>query len=156
MADKRISELTDVQGNLTKNDMLLIVENHIDEGTLINKRLYLHDLFGNIPSFAAFNDGINTVNNANNVCTVSETISHIEGSSIGEITTNLNDGKQGQLKVLTMTSQQGFPVTVSGENIAGVNTVVFNNVGDTLTLMFTSSPAGSNWIVLSSHGVTIQ
>jgi len=155
MADKKISEL-EFPNAIRPNDLLLFVTTTGRNDQLTNTKLELSGLFGNIPSPIAFNDGINTVSDANNICTVSETISHVEGSSVGEITTNLDNGKQGQLKVLTMTSQQGFPVTVSGENIAGVNSISFNNVGDTLTLMFTNSPAGSNWIILSSHGVTIQ
>jgi len=155
MADKKISEL-EFPNAIRPNDLLLFVTTTGRNDQLTNTKLELSGLFGNIPSPIAFNDGINTVSDANNICTVSETISHVEGSSVGEITTNLDNGKQGQLKVLTMTSQQGFPVTVSGENIAGVNSISFNNVGDTLTLMFTSSPTGSNWIILSSHGVTIQ
>lgn len=77
--------------------------------------------------------------------------SHVKlDSSGGAIAATLADGADGHLMVITMTVA-GSNAVVTPSNAAGFVTLTFNSVGDTATLIFSDS----DWMLLSSYGVTI-
>jgi len=150
MADKRISELNEHLGSdILNNDILMVVSSN---GELrFNKRLSLETLFNNIPTYLKFKN-YDTVDSTNLISSSNTAITHINGSSDQILNMNIENGSQGQYKILTMTNNQGYSVIVNGSNIIGINSIEFNNEGNSLTLLYTNN----NWTVLSSYGVIIS
>lgn len=62
----------------------------------------------------------------------------------------LADGVAGQLLILTMIADGGDG-TLTPSNLAGGTTITFNDVGDTVTLVFD----GTNWNVAGNNGAVI-
>jgi hypothetical protein len=60
------------------------------------------------------------------------------------------DGTNGQIKIITMIADGGDSV-ITPTNLAGGATITFDDVGDTVTCLFTNS----NWVVISNVGCTI-
>lgn len=64
---------------------------------------------------------------------------------------SLGDGEEGAMRVLVFAAGSGT-VTVTPSNATGYANIVFDNPGDTATLMFVDS----GWVIISSHGVTVN
>lgn len=62
----------------------------------------------------------------------------------------LADGAEGQLKFITMVADGGDG-TLTPSNFGGGSTITFNDVGDSVLLMFT----GSNWYIIANNGCTV-
>jgi hypothetical protein len=68
-------------------------------------------------------------------------------STAGAMAMTLADGQAGQEKIIIM-SVDGGDVTVTPANLLGGTAIVFNDVGDAVTLRFD----GTNWIVVNKTG----
>lgn len=146
MADKRITDLEELSGqNLNANDILMVVTSDV----VVNKKIKVGSLINNMPSYLGLKeyDDVNTMNTS---CSLSTGISHITGGT-SQFNISLPDGTQGQLKILTMIDESGYSVILDSSNISAANTIEFNNVGDSITLLFTNS----NWVIISSYGINI-
>ena len=60
------------------------------------------------------------------------------------------DGVNGQIKIITMIVDGGNSV-VTPANLTGGSTITFQDVGDTVTCLFTNS----SWVVISNVGCAI-
>jgi len=146
MADKRITDLEELSGqNLNANDMLMVVTSDV----VVNKRMTVGSLINNIPSYLGFKE-FDDVSVTNTSCSLNTGISHITGNT-NQFNISLSEGTQGQLKILIMIAESGYSVILDSSNISAANNIEFNNVGDSITLLFTNS----NWVILSSYGVSI-
>jgi len=154
MADKKISELPYRGPNLTADDLLVLVARDDDGEGNINRmttNIAVQDIFNNIKSFIAFNDGVDSAGDNKADCSITQTVTHLTGSTAGELTVTLANGSNGQYKVITMTNYQNNAVNLTA-TFAGATNIAFNAVGDTVSLLYTNQ----TWIILSSHGVIIS
>lgn len=71
-------------------------------------------------------------------------------TTTGAATVSLADGIQGQIKQFIMVTDGGDAV-LTPLNRGGYATITFNDVGDSVKLMFTNS----KWYIIGSYGVTI-
>lgn len=71
-------------------------------------------------------------------------------ASGGAIALTLADGAAGQVKVISMITDGG-DATLTPTNLQGGTTIVFGDVGDTVTLVF----VGTKWAVIGNTGATI-
>ena len=71
-------------------------------------------------------------------------------TTTGNATLTLADGVQGQIKTITMSTDGGDAV-LTPLNRSGYATITFNDVGDTVTLMFNNS----KWNIIAYYGVAI-
>jgi len=71
-------------------------------------------------------------------------------TTTGSATLSFGDGVQGQEKTLTMITDGGDAV-LSPSNTAGFTTITFNDVGDTVRLIFLNT----KWRILSNYGATV-
>jgi hypothetical protein len=71
-------------------------------------------------------------------------------TTTGSATLSFADGVQGQEKTLTFITDGGDAV-LSPSSTAGFTTVTFNDVGDTVRLIFLNT----KWRILSNYGATI-
>lgn len=83
------------------------------------------------------------------VANVTSAITNI--TTTGAATISLADGVQGQIKHFVMITDVGDAV-LTPLNRLGFSQITFNDVGDTVTLMFTNN----KWAVLSYYGAVVS
>ena len=71
-------------------------------------------------------------------------------ASAGAIALTLANGTAGQVKIITMITDGG-DATLTPANLQGGTTLTFNDVGDTVTLVFN----GTKWVVMANNGATL-
>lgn len=71
-------------------------------------------------------------------------------TTTGAATLSFSDGVQGQEKTLTMITDAGDAV-LTPSSTAGFTTITFNDVGDTVRLIFLNT----KWRILSNYGATV-
>jgi|TARA_B110000977_G_C10948241_1_gene443649 hypothetical protein len=149
MADKKITALTDLGNAIAAEDLLHVIDD--PAGNPVNKKISVANVFNNIPTYIALDDTVHVVDTTTEAVNVTASISHIDTTTAGSSHAGaLADGTNGQIKIITMTSDGGDSV-VTPANANGFSTITFADVGDTATLIFT----GNKWNILSSHSVTI-
>jgi hypothetical protein len=71
-------------------------------------------------------------------------------TTTGSATLSFGDGVQGQEKTITMITDGGDAV-LTPSSTAGFTTITFNDVGDTVRLIFLNT----KWSILSNYGATV-
>ena len=145
MADKKITQLTDLGDGLASVDLFHIVDD--PSGTPINKKITAEDVFNNIPSFVGLFGPLLTNLSAVNVTTP---VTEVDATS-GAAPVTLADGSNGQIKTIINVSSSGTnAVTITPANLRGYTSIVLNAPGETVTCMFKNS----NWNIIAGNGYT--
>ena len=111
MADKKITQLTDLGDGLASVDLFHVVDD--PSGTPINKKITAEDVFNNVPTWIG----------------LASTSQSITG-----------DGSNGQIKTIINVSTSGTnAVTITPSNLRGYTSIVLNAPGETVTCMFKNS-----------------
>ena len=140
MADKKITQLTDLGDGLAAVDLFHVVDD--PTGTPINKKIAAQDVFNNIPSFLGLSqasqqlvsDGSTTI-----VVDTSSSITEIDATS-AIATATLANGADGQVKTIINTSTSGTNVvTITPANLRGFTNILLNAPGETVTCLFKNS-----------------
>jgi hypothetical protein len=149
MADKKITALSDLGNGIASEDLLHVIDD--PSGNPVNKKISVANFFNNIPTYIALDDTVQVVDTTTEAVNATASISHIDTVTAGGAHAGaLADGTNGQIKIITMIADNGNSV-VTPANMAGGTTITFNDVGDSVTLLFTNS----NWVVLANNGCTI-
>ena len=147
MADKKITQLTDLGDALASVDLFHIVDD--PSGTPINKKVAAEDVFNNIPSWLGVRQTSQTITgdgSTSSAIGVTSAVTEVSGTG-GPLT--LADGSDGQIKTIIDTASSGtdaFVITPS--NLRGYTTITLNAPGETVTLMFKNS----NWNIIAGNG----
>ena len=148
MADKIISNLPKTEST-TFDDLVLVVDTPAESPT--NKKITLANFFNKIPTYLGFSQ--TPVTFTSGAIDVTTPISFISVTGTSNFT--LAAGSTGQIKILICTVASSAPVgviTPQGSSSDGYDTITFNAVGETATLIHT----GAGWNVLSCGGSTSQ
>ena len=152
MADKKITQLTDLGDGLADVDLFHIVDD--PSGTPINKKITAADVFNNIPTWAGFNSTSQAITGDGSTSTaieVTNAVTEVNASSAAAPCT-IADGANGQIKTIINVSTAGTnAITITPANLRGGSTVTLNAVGETVTLIFKNS----NWNVMAGHGFVV-
>jgi len=152
MADKKITQLTDLGDGLASVDLFHIVDD--PSGTPINKKITAADVFNNIPSWLGFNSTSQAITGDGSTSTaieVTNPVTEVNATSAAAPCT-LADGANGQMKTIINVSTAGTnAITITPANLRGGSTVTLNAPGETATLIFKNS----NWNVMAGWGFVV-
>ena len=152
MADKKITQLTDLGDALASVDLFHVVDD--PSGTPINKKITAEDVFNNIPTWIGLNSTSQAITGDGSTSTaieVTNPVTEVNATSAAAPCT-LADGANGQIKTIINVSTSGTnAVTITPSNLRGGTTVTLNAEGETVTLIFKNS----NWNVIGGNGFVI-
>ena len=151
MADKKITQLTELRDALASVDLFHVVDN--PSGTPINKKITAEDVFNNIPTWVGLNSTSQAITGDGSTSTainVTTPVTEVNATSAGAPCT-LADGANGQIKTIINVSTAGTnAVTITPSNLRGYSSIVLNAPGKTVTLMFKNS----NWNIIAGNDYT--
>jgi hypothetical protein len=150
MADKKITALTDLGNGIASEDLLHVIDD--PSGNPVNKKISVANFFNNIPTYIALDDTVQSITNTTDQVNATASITQLN-TTAGSHAGTIADGTNGQIKIITMEVDGGNDSVISpaSSNALGWSTITFNDVGDTVTLIWTNS----KWHILASNGVTI-
>ena len=153
MADKKITQLTDLGTALASEDLFHVVDDPIS--TPINKRISAQNVFNNIPTWL----GLKSVQSqltadfsSVGVIDVTSAITPIVATSVGGSFTLANGTAEGQIKTIINISASGTNnVVITPANLRGYTTITLNAPGETVTLLYQNS----KWNVIGGQGYVV-
>ena len=152
MADKKITQLTDLGDGLASVDLFHIVDD--PSGTPINKKITAEDVFNNIPTWIGLNSTSQAITGDGSTSTaieITNPVTEVNATSAAAPVT-LADGANGQVKTIINVSTSGTSaITITPSKLRGGTTVTLNAPGETATLMFKNS----NWNVIGGYGFVV-
>jgi hypothetical protein len=152
MADKKVTQLTDLGDGLAAVDLFHVVDD--PSGTPINKKITAEDVFNNVPSWLGLNSTSQAITGDGSTSTaieITNAVTEVNATSAGAPCT-LADGANGQIKTIINVSTGGTNnVVITPSNLRGGTTVTLNAPGETVQLMFKNS----NWNVIGGHDFAV-
>ena len=152
MADKKITQLTDLGDSLASVDLFHVVDD--PSGTPINKKITAEDVFNNIPTWIGLNSTSQSITgdgSTSTAITVTEPVTEINATSATAPCT-LADGANGQIKIILNVSTGGTnAITITPANLRGGTTITLNAPGESVQCIFKNS----NWNVIGGNGFVI-
>ena len=144
MADKRIAELNALTAT-ANTDLTLVSDTSASE----TKKITIENLFQTIPTYLGL--AVTPATFTSGAIDITTPISFI--STTGTQAFTLAAGSAGQIKILVCTVAASTPVgvvTPAASANDGYNTITFNAVGQTATLLYFNS----GWMILSLGGTS--
>ena len=152
MADKKITQLTDLGDGLASVDLFHVVDD--PSGTPINKKITAEDVFNNIPTWIGLNSTSQSITGDGSTSTaieVTNPVTEVDATSAAAPCT-LADGSNGQIKIIINVSTSGTnAVTITPANLRGGTTITLDAPGETVQCIFKNS----NWNVIGGHDFTV-
>jgi hypothetical protein len=152
MADKKITQLTDLGDGLASVDLFHVVDD--PSGTPINKKITAEDVFNNIPTWIGLNSTSQSITGDGSTSTaieITNPVTEVDATSAAAPCT-LADGSNGQIKIIINVSTAGTnAVTITPANLRGGTTITLNAPGETVQCIFKNS----NWNVIGGHDFTV-
>ena len=151
MADKKITQLTDLGDGLASVDLFHVVDD--PSGTPINKKITAEDVFNNVPTWIGLASTSQTITgdgSTSSAIEITNPVTEVDATSATAPVT-LADGSNGQIKTIINVSTSGTnAVTITPSNLRGYTSIVLNAPGETVTCMFKNS----NWNIIAGNGYT--
>jgi len=153
MADKKVTQLTDLGDGLAAVDLFHVVDD--PSGTPINKKIAAEDVFNNIPSWLGLNSTSQSITgdgSTSSAVDITSAVTEVNATS-GAAPVTLADGANGQIKTIINISTGGSnAVNIVPSNFRGGTTITLNAPGETVTLIFKNS----NWNIVGGHGYAVS
>ena len=152
MADKKVTQLTDLGDGLAAVDLFHVVDD--PSGTPINKKIAAEDVFNNVPTWLGLNStsqSLTADGSTSLAVDITSAVTEVNATS-AIATLTLADGANGQIKTIINVSTGGTnAITITPANLRGFTTATLNAPGETVTLMFKNS----NWNVIGTGGTVV-
>ena len=152
MADKKVTQLTDLGNALASVDLFHVIDD--PAGTPINKKIAAEDVFNNMPTWlgvaqasqSLIANGVDAL-----IADTTSAVTEINGTA-GTGAVSLADGANGQIKTFLDTATGGTnAITITPTSLRGGTNITLNAEGETVTLLFKNS----NWNVIAGHGYVV-
>jgi len=146
MADKKITQLTDLGSALAGVDLFHVVDD--PSGTPINKSVSAENIFNYIPTWLGSIVADGSSATAIDVTSAVTEVNATSATHAGE----LDDGTAGQIKMILNTSTSGTNnVVITPDNLAGGTTITLDAPGESAVCIFKAS----KWYVIGGHNPTV-
>ena len=152
MADKKVTQLTDLGNALASVDQFHVIDD--PSGTPINKKVSAANVFNNVPTFLGLGQASQTLTGTGSGTLVADVESAVTevNATAGTAAVSLADGSNGQVKTVLNTSTGGSnAITITPTNFRGGTNIVLSNVAGTVTLLFKNS----KWNVIAGNGYAV-
>ncbi len=153
MADKKITQLTDLGDGLASVDLFHVVDD--PSGTPINKKITAEDVFNNIPTFLGLNSTSQSMTGDGSTSAaidITSAVTEINATSATAPVTLADATTNGQLKIILNVSTSGTnAITITPSNLRGGTTITLNAPGESVMCIFKNS----NWNVIGGNGFVI-
>ena len=152
MADKKITQLTDLGSALAGVDLFHVVDD--PSGTPINKSVSAENIFNYIPTWlglAQSSQAIVADGSSATAIDVTSAVTEVNATSATHAGA-LADGVAGQIKMILNTSTSGTNnVVITPANLAGGTTITLNAPGESAVCIFKAS----KWYVIGGNGYAV-
>ena len=152
MADKKVTQLTDLGDGLAAVDLFHVVDD--PSGTPINKKITAEDVFNNIPSWLGLNSTSQSITgdgSTSSAIDITSAVTEVNATS-GAAPTTLADGANGQIKTIINVSTGGSnAVNIVPSNLRGGTTITLNAPGESVICIFKAS----KWYVIGGNGYAV-
>jgi len=153
MADKKITQLTDLGSALSGVDLFHVVDD--PSGTPINKSVSAENIFNYIPTWLGLaqtsQTGITGDGSTVSTIDVTSAVTEVVATSAAAPCT-MGDGVAGQIKMILNTSTGGTNnVVITPTNLAGGTTITLDAPGESVVCIFKAS----KWYVIGGHNPTV-
>ena len=152
MADKKITQLTDLGSALAGVDLFHVVDD--PSGTPINKSVSAENIFNYIPTWlglAQSSQAIVADGSSATAIDVTSAVTEVNATSATHAGA-LADGVAGQIKMILNTSTGGTNIVViTPSNLAGGTTITLNAPGESAVCIFKAS----KWYVIGGHNFAV-
>ena len=152
MADKKITQLTDLGDGLASVDLFHVIDD--PSGTPINKKITAEDVFNNIPTWVGLNSTSQAITGDGSTSTaieITSPVSEVNATSAAAPCT-LADGANGQIKIILNVSTGGTnAVVITPSNFRGGTTITLDAPGESVMCIFKNSA----WNVIGGNAPTI-
>ena len=142
MADKKITQLTDLGTAIATDTLFNVVAN--PSTTPINNKVSTANIFNNIPTYIGLKQTADTLN-ASGAADITTAVTLVNSTS-GTTAVSLATGTDGQIKTIVFTAGTN-PVNITPTNLAGYTSITLSAVGRTVTLMFKNS----YWYIIAGN-----
>ena len=153
MADKKITQLTDLGDGLASVDLFHVVDD--PSGTPINKKITAEDVFNNVPTWIGLASTSQTITgdgSTSSAINLTTAITEVDATSAAAPCTLAASSTDGQIKTVLNVSTSGTNnVTITPANFAQGTTVTLNAPGESVTFIYKSS----KYYVLANNGGAI-
>ena len=152
MADKKVTQLTDLGDGLAAVDLFHVVDD--PSGTPINKKIAAEDVVNNIPSWLGLNSTSQSITgdgSTSSAVDITSAVTEVNATS-GAAPVTLADGANGQIKTIINISTGGSnAVNIVPSNFRGGTTITLNAPGESVICIFKAS----KWYVLGGNGYAV-
>tara|TARA_R100001463_G_scaffold31208_1_gene70624 strand:+ start:141 stop:602 length:462 start_codon:yes stop_codon:yes gene_type:complete len=152
MADKKITQLTDLGTALSGVDLFHVVDD--PSGTPINKSVSAANIFNFIPTWLGLAQSSQTITADGSSATAIDVLTAVTEVNATSATHAgaLADGTAGQIKMILNTSTGGTNnVVITPANLAGGSTITLNAPGESVVCIFKAS----KWYVIGGHNFAV-
>ena len=146
MADKKITQLTDLGDALASVDLFHIVDD--PTGTPIKKKVAAEDVFNNIPSWLGLKQTSQSITGDGSTSAAIDITSAVTEVTGGGGPLTLADGNDGQIKTIIDIATASHSTVITPTNLRGYTTITLSATGQSVTLMFKNS----NWNIIAGNG----
>jgi len=147
MANKKITQLTDIGLDVAGDDILHIIDD--PSGTPINKKMTVDNLFGNIPGLLNLSQVPEQLSETAPIST--DKVVTIFTTGTNHTANTLGTGRIGQLKFMVMAVWGTGDAIVTPAGLLGGTAIKFTAVGNSVLLLYTSY----GWTIISNNGATV-